>query len=199
MAKQSLNLPYLLLTGIILVAIIAIFAIFQPMLKSLREQQAAVAGVEAAIVEKQQFLLTIDQKKEVLTRQQQHEQQLAVVLPTDDALDDATRIFHRTAETTGVTIIGLANNSEGEKSKVQALRARGELVNVPATIEPLAVNIEARGSYQQLRLFLEQLERSARLMDVVSLRLQRDPTTLDQLGARMDINFYKHRGENHGQ
>src|SRR3989344_9180418 len=121
MAKQSLNLPYLLLSGSIIIAIIGSFVMLRRMLNRWQAAQAQGAALQAAIVEKQQFLLGIDRKKAELQGEALHEKQLSVVLPSDESLEDVARILHKAGEASGVVVTRLNNSGEGERARVRAL------------------------------------------------------------------------------
>lgn len=199
MAKASLNLPYLLLSGTILVGIIASFVIIRPQYTAWQATRATVSATQEKIGERQIFLSNIDRKKVLLQGEAVHEKQLAVVLPNDESLDDVARVLHTASEATGVIIGRINNSGEGERARIRALRARGEVGDIPANIEPIGVEIQVAGTYQQLRQFIERLERAPRLMDITSLKINRNATNLELLNVDLELRLYQYeKGAAHG-
>lgn len=193
MKSTSLNLPYLALTGVLVVVIAVLFVVYRPLWQSVRGRQTQARETRATLAEKQALLQTIDRKQAQLATEQQHERQLAVVLPTDEATDDVARIIHRTAESAGMAVVRVTNASKGEQSVLKAEVARGKTTTLAAGVVPHAVTIEARGTYQQFRAWLEQLTNSVRLMDVVSLTVRRNEKQVDQIEAELYVRFYSYQ------
>lgn len=198
MATTSLNLPYLLLSGVILVGVVLAFVIFTPLWNEARQLNTEAETIRTTVTERQQFLQTLDQKKAELDTNQQHERQLRAVIPGDEALDDVTRLLHRAGEASGMVIVTIDNASQSAQSRKKALEARGKDTGIPASVVPLLVTVEARGTYPQLRVFLERLERSVRLMDVQKVSVSRQENQIDQLIAKLDVQFYQQIPENDG-
>lgn len=192
MAKQSLNLPYILVSGASIIAIVAIFATIRPQFSRWQATREEIGKVEATIATKQQFLLGIDRKKAELQGEALHEKQLAVVLPIEESLEDVTRILHKAGEASGAQVTRINNNGEGERARVRALRARGEATDIPINVEPISIEVQAAGNYQQLRVFIEYLERSPRTMDIISLKVNRNPTNVELLNLDMRVRLYEH-------
>ncbi len=192
MAKQSLNLPYILLCGAILIAIIASFAAVRPAMARLQAAQQLVQQVQVVLVAKQEFLLGIDRKRAELQGEQLHEKQLGVVLPVDESMDDVARLLHKAGEATGVAVTRLNNSGEGERIRMEALRARGEASDVPPNVAPIGVEIQAAGNYQQLRQFVERLEHSPRIIDIITLKISRNATAVELLNLDMRVRLYEH-------
>lgn len=199
MAKQSLNLPYILLSGMILVAIIAGFVIIRPLITRWQVAQENVARTEAAIAEKQAFLLNVDRKKVALQTEQAHERQLSVVLPVDESLDDVARILHKAGEASGLIVTRINDSGEGERARIRALRARGEGGDIPANVEPIGVEVQVAGNYQQVRQFIERIEKSPRIMDITTLKMNRNATNIELLNVDLQLRIYEHeKGEPNG-
>lgn len=192
MASNSLSTSYLLLTGVILISLVVIFTVIQPLaseIASLRQANAATA-VKAA--QREAFLRTLDQKISALTRQAQHEQQLNVVLPVSDETEDVVRIIHQAERTSGGIALRLNNISTGLQSSRNARQARGEEGSLPDKTDPLGFEIDFAGSYQQLRVFLGEIQRAPRLMDVVSLEIRRNTQVPDSVTATLIVQFYRY-------
>lgn len=192
MAKQSLNLPYLLLSGVSLVVIIASFVMVRPLLARWQAAQAQVQQVQTIVRDKQEFLLSIDRKKAELAGQQAQEKQLAVVLPVEASLDDVARILHKAAEASGVVITRLNNSGAGEAARLKALRARGEASDIPSNVAPIGLEVQVAGTYQQVRQFIERVEHSPRLIDLVSLKINRNTSNIELLNVDLRVRLYEH-------
>lgn len=192
MARGSLNTPYLLLTGAIVIGIVAVFALYQPMLSDITQAQGNIESKQATLAEKEAFVRNLDQKIAELQVQSQHEQQLNVILPTEDSIEDMIRIVHEAGIASGGTVQKVDNASSGLQTNTNSKRARGEQVDIPAGVTPLGFAIEFTGTYQQLRIFLEQLETAPRLNDVTRMSINRDAQQLDRVNAQINLQFYKH-------
>jgi Tfp pilus assembly protein PilO len=193
MAKLSLNVPYLLLTGVILLAIVIVFAWYRPLWLEAQAQRAELSITQQQLVERQAFLLAVDRKKTELAQQADYERQLDVVLPADAAVDDITRLLHRTSQAAGVTIVHITNDSANEQSNlVTARESNQELVGIPTNVVPLAFKVQVLGSYQQLRTWHEQLEKSPRLIDVTALHYKISGP--DQVLADMTLRLFHFAG-----
>jgi Tfp pilus assembly protein PilO len=189
MAKLSLNVPYLVLTGVILLAIVMIFAWYRPLWLEVQARRAELSITQQQLAERQAFLLAVDRKKTELAQQAEYERQLDVVLPADASVDDVTRLLHRTSQVAGITITNITNDSANEQSNVVTAReSNQELVGIPTNVVPLAFKVQALGSYQQLRTWHEQLEKSPRLIDVTALRYK--ITGVDQVTADMTLRLF---------
>lgn len=186
----SLNLPYLLITGVAIAAAIVVILILRPLLSNISTTQDKIAAQTVLFKERQEFLRAIDRKLSALGQQKVHEDRLAVMLPAVERMEDSLRVVHRAAETAGLTITTINNTSSTAQTKLNASRARGQQTGFPENITPLAFAITSTGSYQQYRVFITELERSPRLMDVGSLRLRRNETNPDQITGQMTVIFY---------
>ncbi|MEX2055017.1 MAG: type 4a pilus biogenesis protein PilO [Candidatus Andersenbacteria bacterium] len=193
MAKLSLNVPYLLLTGIILLAILIVFAWYRPLWIEVQSRRAELETTQQQLAERQAFLVAVDRKRTELAQQADYERQLDVVLPADAAVDDITRLLHRTSQVAGVTITNISNDSANEQSNVVTAReSNQELVGIPTNVVPLAFKVNVLGSYQQLRTWHEQLEKSPRLIDVTALNYK--ITGPDQVSADMTLRLFHFAG-----
>lgn len=201
MAKQSLNLPYLLLAGTVVIGIMVASFIFRPQWQDWQAQQEQLRTVEERLANRRDFLLAVDRKKTQLAQQAEAERQLAVVLPADPALDDMTRIVNRAGQASGIVIDSIANVSTSEQSSFLAAQERAQDTSLSVGVVPLAFTLKVRGTYQQMRAFHEQLEKSPRLVDVVSLNYERNSTQPDQVVVTMRLRFYTFQTitENDGQ
>lgn len=194
MATYSLNTPYIAITGAVVIAIVIVFTIFQPMLGTIQEVRDRKAAAQITLREKEDFLRNLDRKREELQIQRVHEERLNVMFPTSDAYDDAIRVISLAADGAGTVIQKIDDKSNGLQAELNARRSRGEAVAIPETVTPLAAVVDLVGTYQQLRAFLVNLEKSPRLMDVQKIEVQRLLNQPDQLGAKMTVQFY-YRGE----
>lgn len=192
MARGSLNTPYLLLSGTIIIGITAIFIFYQPMLAEINETRQSIESKQAELAERERFVRTLDQKISELQAQGQHEQHLNIILPTDDSVEDMIRIINEAGNASGGAIETITNRSDSLQANINSERARGDAVSIPQGITPLGFNVTFSGSYQQLRVFLEQLETAPRLNDVTNLSISRNPEQLDRVGAELLLQFYKH-------
>ncbi len=191
MATSSLNMPYIVLSGVAITSVAIGFAFIRPVISDIRETQHQITEKESLLRERQQFLQNMDRKIAELQLNQQHEQRLRVVLPEEEAVEDVLRIIHQSAQTAGVIVQSVDNNSASVESHIQAQRARGEDLSIPASAVPLAFGIKLNGTYQQLRAFLAELERSPRLTDVTTITITRNEQDPLQLGIDMTLQFYR--------
>jgi Tfp pilus assembly protein PilO len=186
----SLNTPYVILTGVVIVGIVFIFTILQPMVTSISQIRSETASQAALVQERRAFLRTTDRKIADLQLQDEHEQRLATMLPAAERLEDALRIVHQGEQATGLVLENIVNNSRSLQTQVNAKRARGETVTIPAKIIPLSFSIDYRGTYQQWRAFLTELERSPRLMDITSVTVKGSDQQTNQVSGQIAVMFY---------
>ncbi|MBI3255956.1 MAG: hypothetical protein HYZ63_03225, partial [Candidatus Andersenbacteria bacterium] len=169
MSSYSLNTPYITVAGVIVIAMVAMFSVINPMLQTARQIRTQILGQEATLKEKQDFLKNLGRKREELQIQRVHEERLNVMFPTDDAFDDALRVINLAATGSGATIQKISDHSANIQSALNSRRSRGDIDFIPEKVTPLGAQVEITGTYQQLRLMLENLEKSPRLTDVISL------------------------------
>lgn len=191
MPSSSLNTPYITIAGVIIIAIVAMFSIISPMLSEAQQTRTRIVGYEAALKEKQDFLKNLGRKREELQIQRVHEERLNVMFPTDDALDDALRVINLAAAGSGATIQKISDYSANIQAGLNAQRSRGESTTIPESVTPLGVQVDVGSTYQQLRVMLENLEKSPRLSDVISISTKRANDTSDQLTTTLVIQFYR--------
>lgn len=190
MANYSLNTPYLLLGGLLLIAVALVFLQYQPMIRRINELRAEVGTLQNSVADRQTFLETIDRKRTELAAYQEHERGLDVILPQLPQLEDVVRIVQAAAQETGGRVARFVNQSEGLGQAVNAQRARGEVVNLPEAVAPLGASVQLTGSYSQLRAFLEELATSARLIDVMDMTINAAGDVPDQLTLEASLRFY---------
>lgn len=184
----SLNVPYFLLTGTVLVVGLTAFLVIRPALTRIGTAQDTIGERQIKLAERQSFLETIDRKLAELEAQGAQEENLSVILPTEERIEDALRVVHRSAEATGVVIRNISNDSLSTQNSLNAERARGESNTLPPDAAALSFTIELTSSYQQFRAFMKELERSPRLMDVTSVNLQAAGD--GNIGGQMAVRFY---------
>lgn len=191
MASYSLNTPYITVAGVVVIAIVVVFTILSPLMADIQASRATIASLEVAAKTKEDFVNNIDRKREQLQIQKVHEERLNVMLPTDNAYDDAIRTIHIAATAAGATVQKISDQSASAQSIVNSQRSRGEAVSIPETVLPLAAAVEVVSTYQQLRAFLENIEKAPRLTDVYSISTQRQNNQPDQLSTKIIIQFYR--------
>lgn len=191
MATPSLNTPYLVLAGTVVVAIGISFLVIMPQIEAMRNTRQDNVRLEQELQEKRTFLQSIDRRTAELQANELHEREMAVALPTDQSFDDVVRILDRGAQATGVVINNVQNNSEASSRNFEALAARNKELGLPEHVIPLAASINFIGSYQQARQFIDYLEKNIRLMDPTRLTMDKGETP-DLINVSMEIQFYQY-------
>lgn len=193
--RISLSTAYVVITGVVGIGIVFIFFVLQPMYSSIEDTREEILKQNELLRERMAFLRSVDLKINQLRLHQDHEEQLAIMLPTSERIEDALRILHQSAVDTGVVIRGVDNQTQTVRSKVNAQRARGETVNIPDLVDPVGVSMSVVGTYQQIRAYLNALERSPRIMDVTQIRLVRGEqvAAAEQIEASLSVQFYMQR------
>ena len=192
MASSGLGTSYVVLSGIVLIAVAVAFAVIRPLIGNIQTLQADIAQEEEQTKRREEFLRTLDSKISALASEAAHEQQLNVVLPEDEATEDVVRVIHQAGVASGGVVRHLNNVSAGVQSSLNAQRARGEAAALPDNISPLGFEVEFAGSYQQLRVFLNELQRAPRLLDIMSLEVQRSAQVPDSILATFTAQFYRY-------
>ncbi len=190
MAATSLNTPYIVITGTIVAAVVIIFSILQPMLADIRDINNRITTTTSVVTEKQEFLRGLDRKREELQIQRVHEERLNVILPNSSSYDEMVRVLSLSASNAGLTVQKVENKSSALQSSVNGARARGEKINIPAGVTPIAAEIDVIGTYQQLRAFLSNLEKSPRLTDVTKISSKSSETQSDLITSKLIIQSY---------
>lgn len=193
MPSRNVSTAYLILTGVIVVGVAGIFAFVRPLSATVQELRADITASQAQLGEREEFLRTLDQKIAALTREATHEAQLNVVLPVSSDTQDVVRLVHQAQVASGGAVRRLDNITAGLQGAANARRARAEgAAALPADIVPLGFEIDFTGSYQQLRVFLGELERAPRLLDIARLEIQRNLQTPDSVTAHLTAQFYRY-------
>lgn len=193
MSNYSLNTPYITIAGVVIVAIVAGFTVLLPMVSNIQDTNARLSALEGSVAQKEEFLRNLDRKREELQIQRVHEERLNVMFPTDESFDDIIRVINLSIGTSGAIIHKINDNSSAIQSALNARRSRGEISTFPQSVIPLGVGVELTGTYQQLRLALENLEKAPRLSDVTGISTKRQG---DQLLTNLSIQFYRQGDSN---
>lgn len=190
--RPSLNLPYIIIAGVLLAGIVVIFLIYAPLYKEARGTMADIASKTAKLSERQSFLRTVDAKKAELATQAMREREVNVVLPVGDNLEDMLRVVDRAAQTSGITVSSIENSSAGLRVSVKAKKARGE-ANVEDSVVPLGFFTKISGSYEQIRNFIQEIQKSPRLVDITRLSFRKDEKLPGVINADVMMQFYSYR------
>lgn len=190
MPQESLNLPYLTLTGVVLLTIVASFLLYKPQIEQLRTMKASIVELTQKLDEKQKFLQSIDQKSAALAANAAAEQELNIVLPPDESFDDLLRIIDRQAGTAAIRVESINNTSANTQSAQRVAAAIGKDITTPSTLTTHSVDMSIQGSYQQIRQFIGLLENAVRFMDISSLGLRQATDQPDLLDGTISAKFY---------
>tara|TARA_Y100000310_G_C20233781_1_gene601485 strand:- start:1 stop:600 length:600 start_codon:yes stop_codon:yes gene_type:complete len=193
MARTSQNLPYVFLSGVVIIVIVTFFVSLVPQYQSLAVIQADTEATVATRADRKAFLDTIDRKTNQLRTQAEHERELGLVLPSNQDVDDVLRIIDRRASEAGVVVARISNTSDSVQSAARASEVRGEESGIPAQVVPLGLRLSATGSYQQLRQLIDSLSSSVRLIDITKIELAAGSATGGEvLGAEIQLKFYSY-------
>lgn len=190
MASQSLNMPYLLVSGAFIIAIAFGFAVARPAFQVIQDTQKSIDSSRADLEKRQEFLRTLDSKIAELEINRDNEAQLSTILPQKERMEDALRILHRAAEGAGLQIEQVTNDTEATQAAARGAQARGEGGAPPKGVVPLSVSVSFLAPYQSFRNFVSTIEKTPRLMDITSISLQRDQKDPNLLLGKVSINFY---------
>ena len=188
--NTSINTPYLVLTGVVLVAIVFVFTVMQPQLDSITTLRHDITDNTNTLKTKQDFISSLSAKVQQLQAQPQAEQQLAVVVPQGDMTQDIVRVVSQYASQVGLVIIGVTNNSVAQQAQLDASIARGDVTSTPSDVRTLSFQVQTSGTYGQLRDFLKALEKSPRIIDVVHLSIKSTKDQTGQITATLDMQSY---------
>ena len=188
--NTSINTPYLVLTGVVLVAIVFVFTVMQPQLDSITALRHDITDNTNTLKTKQDFISSLSAKVQQLQAQPQAEQQLAVVVPQGDMTQDIVRVVSQYASQVGLVIIGVTNNSVAQQAQLDASIARGDVTSTPSDVRTLSFQVQTSGTYGQLRDFLKALEKSPRIIDVVHLSIKSTKDQNGQITATLDMQSY---------
>lgn len=190
----SLNTPYLVLTGVVVIAIAFLFIVLQPIMQDINALQTTIAADTASLKTKKDFLETLDIKVKQLDSQTDVERQLSVVLPASERSQDVIRIINEYSNQAGLTTISVTNNSSQQAAQANAERSRGDGASTPDTVLVTTLDLSVRGSYDQLRTFLGLLEKSPRILDVTGLLIKEVAGQPGQVEAAVSIQLYSQHG-----
>lgn len=188
--NTSINTPYLVLTGVVVIAIVFIFAVIQPQLDAMSKLRHEITDNTNTLATKQAFIQSLGSKVQQLQSQPQAEQQLAVVVPQTDMTQDIVRVVNQYASQVGLVVITLTNNSTERQAQLDASVARGDVTATPSDVRTLSFQVETSGTYAQLRDFLKNLEKSPRIIDVVHLSIKQGAAQPGQVNAAIDMQAY---------
>lgn len=188
--NTSINTPYLVLTGVVLIAIVFVFTVLQPQLDGISMLRHDIADNTNALATKQAFMQSLGSKVQQLQSQPQAEQQLAVVVPQTDMTQDIVRVMSQYGSQVGLTVTGVTNNSVERQAKLNAGIARGDVTATPSDVRTLSFQVETSGTYAQLRDFLKTLEKSPRIIDVVHVSIKQTAQQPGQVNAVLDMQSY---------
>jgi len=186
----SLNTPYLFLAGVVLIAVVFLFVVMRPMIESANVLKQDIAIDSETLKNKQDFLSSLNGKIEQLAVLPEVEKQMAVVLPDTDRTQDTLRIIHEYATQAGLTVNSVSNNSSANDAKTNAIRARGDALNLPTEVRTLAFTVAVTGSYEQVKVFLSLLGKSPRVIDVQELSFSQVEAQPGQVTSQMKMQLY---------
>lgn len=194
MTSRALNTAYLVMAGAVLLAVGVGVVIVRPQLQTIQETKQAIVTTRQTLQAKQAIVTSLDQKQSQLQVQEQNERILAVALPTNDAMDDVTRIIDRAVTVSGGVVDSISNQSNEQLRNTLADQNQGlGDQRIPANVVPLAAQLKFRGSYAQFRVLLDELEKAPRLMEVTGLTIKRPGTqTLDAVNTDITLRFYRY-------
>lgn len=188
--NTSINTPYLVLTGIILIAITFVFVTMQPMLTEISTLRHDITENTNTLQQKQDFINSLSAKVQLLQTQPDAEKQLSVVVPQNDETQDVLRVVGQYASATGVVVGGVTNNSQDRQSELDASIARGDITTAPSDMRTLSFQVQTISSYAQLREFMKALEKSPRIIDVAHVSVKKSDQSADQVSASLDMQAY---------
>ncbi len=190
MAQQSLSLPYLVLSGTIVLALVVSLALFRPQIAHWQAAREELTRLQTQAAERQAFLTTIDQKTAELQTHAAAAQELGVLVPSEEAFADVVRILDRHAGTAAVQIKKVDNTTATTQTAQRVAEALGTAEGATSTLTVHSATISVEGSYQQLRQFIGLLENTARFTDVPAIALSPSTSQPDLLSGSITINFY---------
>src|SRR3990167_11485851 len=82
--NTSINTPYLVLAGVVFIAIAFVFVVTQPQLDRISVLRHDITDNTTTLMEKQDFIRTLAIKVQQLQAQPEAEKQLSVVVPQTD-------------------------------------------------------------------------------------------------------------------
>lgn len=188
----SLNLPYIIFAGVLVIGIVATFTVFVPTYNGVQDIITKTKETSDKLTDRRAFLQTVDAKKAELATQAPRERELNVVLPVGDNLEDIMRVIDRAAQTSGVNVNSIQNSSAGLQVAQRAQAASKDPNVLPANVVAQGLLIKITGGYPQLRGFITEMEKSPRLTDVTQLTLRRDDKQPDQVNGDVALQYYSY-------
>jgi Tfp pilus assembly protein PilO len=188
--NTSINTPYLVLTGVVLIAIVFIFAVIQPQLDDISSLRHDITDNTSSLKDKQDFVQTLSSKVQQLQAQPQAEQQLAVVVPQQDMTQDIVRVVGQYSSQVGLVVTSMTNNSVERQAQLNASIARGDVASIPSSVRTLSFHVEVTGTYGQVRDFVKALEKSPRIMDIAHVSIKKGDQQTGQVSAALDLQAY---------
>ncbi len=190
MPQESLNLPYLVLIGVVSLTIIVSFLVYKDQVQQWQTKKAEIVKVSTQLQERQNFLQSIDQKSAQLRANAGAEQELSVLLPTDESFDDVLRIIDRQGAAAAVFVQKVENTTPSTQSAIRISQALGDTNDIPDTLTVHGVTMNVQGSYQQIRQFMSLMENAVRFMDISGLNLTQVKDRGDIVDGVLTANFY---------
>lgn len=190
MPQESLNLPYFVLLGAVVITIIVGFTIFKPQIEHMQATKQKNIELAARLTDRQQFLQAIDQKSIQLRANAAAEQELGIILPSDESFDDVLRIVDRQGVAAAVLVKRVDNTTSKVQSSARVAKALGNESDLPDSLTVHGVNISIQGSYQQIRQFVSLMENAVRFMDISTLTLSAPKEGGEIVDAVLTANFY---------
>lgn len=188
--NTSLNTPYLVLTGVVVIAIAFLFTVLQPLMDSITDVKDAIERNTASLAEKKAFVQSLDTKINQLRSQQDIEQQLAAVVPETERSQDIVRVLDQYAKESGVVVTTITNSSSQTKARANASKSRGDTQLVPEGIQIITFQVAVTGTYQQVRSFMAGLEKSPRIVDITRMTIGKVPSQTDAVTASFTVQLY---------
>jgi Tfp pilus assembly protein PilO len=188
--NTSLNTPYLVLTGVVVIAIAFLFTVLQPLMDSITTAKSDIASHMDSFAEKDAFLKSLDVKMAQLRSQGDVEKQLAAVIPESERSQDVVRILDQYAKESGVTVTSVANNSSQAKAHANASKARGDINLVPEGLQTITFDIRLIGTYPQVRDFISGLQKSPRVIDATHITMSQIAGQPGAVTGSFTIQFY---------
>jgi Tfp pilus assembly protein PilO len=190
MAQESLNLPYLTLSGVVFLAIIVSFLVYKGQIEERQAARTEIVALSARLQEQQAFLTSIDEKGAQLRANAAQEQELSVILPAHESFDDVLRVIDRQAGAAAVQVRRINNTTANSQTNIRVAQALGKETSTPNALVIHSASLTVVGSYQQLRQFISLMENAARFMDIASLSLTQPPNQPDVMEGSISAEFY---------
>lgn len=173
-----------------MIAIAFLFVVLQPLMDSINSTKSDIEAHTMSLTQKNNFLNSLSVKIEQLASQGDVERQLAAVIPETERSQDIIRVIDQYAKESGVTVITVTNNSSESTAHTNANKARGDIDLVPEGLQTITLQLAVSGTYQQVRTFIDGLQKSPRIVDVVHVVITKSSTQVDGVAASFEIKAY---------